>query len=475
MNNFSFKNVGILFVFLFSTNLAYGFIFNSKGKTAKASEASVEFAESEFADDLNDTDQKSLEDSADASEDSTQYELEVLDNITYEQIEHTFDTIGILPKDFSRMLDCLLHSWMVNQAQKPECIPSSEPVVVSDALYKERLQRLPHIIEMPYNSLVRTMIEVYTNKRGRQLEYMLGISDYYFPIFEQALDANNMPLELKYLPVIESALNTKAVSHMGATGLWQFMIATGRSYGLEINSLVDERMDPIKSTNAAIRFLKDLYSVYGDWHLAIAAYNCGPGNVNKAIRRSDGKRDFWAIYPYLPRETRGYVPIFIAANYAMNYAGEHNICPAKVEIPILVDTIMVTDRVHFEQISAILNISIEEIRTLNPQYRRDVIPGDLKAYSLCLPLQYANAYIENSDLIFAYKADELINNRRKEVEVYRSSTSGGSGNLVYHRVKSGETLSHIAMKYGTSVSKIRSWNNISGSRINVGQRIKIYR
>ncbi|NDV46920.1 LysM peptidoglycan-binding domain-containing protein [Paludibacter sp. 221] len=386
-----------------------------------------------------------------------------------------FDTTGVIPDNFDYMLDYMLHSWVVQRSQKPECNGNGEIVQTSDSLYIRRLASLPHVIEMPYNKLVRNLIETYTDKKRTQLEYMLGISEYYFPIFEQALEANKLPLELKYLPVIESALNTKAVSPMGATGLWQFMIGTGRLYGLEINSLVDERMDPIKSTNAAIRFLKDLYSVYGDWHLAIAAYNCGPGNVNKAIRRAGGKRDFWEIYPFLPRETRGYVPVFIAANYAMNFNEQHNICPAKVEMPVLTDTIMVSNRIHLEQVASILNIPIEQIRTLNPQYRRDIIPGDIQPYALCLPLQYASAYIENCDSICQYRADELVNNRRKEIEIYRASAPGGSGNLIYHKVKTGDTLSGIAVKYGTSASRIRSWNNLSGSRIYTGQRLKIYK
>lgn len=451
--------------------------FNSKKKTAKEAKNTIVELVEELEVNIEET--ENVEETADLLEiDTIESELGIPDTIAADSIRDNFafDHNDALPENFTYMLDYLLHSWMLNQSKKPDCTPNPYYThsSASDTLYKNRLARLPHIIEMPFNPYVRTMIEVYT-KNSRQLEYMLGISDYYFPIFEQALEANNLPLELKYLPVIESALNTKAVSRMGATGLWQFMISTGRLYGLEINSLIDERMDPVKSTNAAIRFLKDLYSVYGDWHLAIAAYNCGPGNVNKAIRRSGGKRDFWEIYPHLPRETRGYVPIFIAANYAMNYAGEHNICPAKVDMPLLVDSIMIKDRIHFEQISATIDIPIDLIRTLNPQYRHDIIPGDIKPYSLYLPLQYTSAFIENSDSICAYRADELVNNRRKEIEVRQAASPGTSGNLIYHKVKSGETLSHIAMKYGTSVSKIRSWNNISGSRINIGQRLKIYK
>ncbi len=386
-----------------------------------------------------------------------------------------FDTISTLPDDLNHLLDRMVEVWVETRTQLPDCVDDTAQVTVSDSLYKARLAALPHVIELPYNGYVRSMIEVYTERKRDLLSYMLGMSRYYFPIFEQALDTRDMPLELKYLPAIESALNVKAVSPMGAAGLWQFMISTGRLYGLEINGLIDERMDPVKSTDAATRFLKDLYKVYGDWNLAIAAYNCGPGNVNKAIRRSGGKRDFWAIYRYLPRETRGYVPIFIAANYAMNYAAEHHVCPAEVDVPLVVDTVMVTNRIHFDQLAAVLGVEKEQVRMLNPQYRRDIIPGDIKPYALRLPLQYATAYVEQSDSVCAYKADELINNRRKEVEIYRSSAPGGSGNLIYHKVKSGETLGHIAIRYGTTASKIRQWNNISGSRIYAGQRLRIYK
>ncbi len=385
-----------------------------------------------------------------------------------------FDTVGMQHDDFSHLFDQMVNVWFAARMEQPDCQADSLITPPTDSLYRERLSRLPHLIAMPYNSRVRSMIEMYMGKNRELLSRMLSLSEHYFPLFEQALDARGMPLELKYLPVIESALNATAVSRMGAAGLWQFMVATGRLYGLEINSLVDERMDPAKSTEAAVRFLADLYKMYGDWHLAIAAYNCGSGNVNKAIRRSGGKRDFWAIYHHLPRETRGYVPIFIAANYAMNYAEAHGICPAVGDSPEWIDTVMVTDRIHFEQLSAVLGIPKEKIQMLNPQYRREIIPGDIRPYALRLPLQYATAYVEKSDLVCSYKADELINNRQKEIEIYRSAPPGASGNLVYHRVKSGETLGHIALRYGTSTAKLRQWNNISGSRIYAGQNLKIY-
>ncbi|MDD3077888.1 MAG: transglycosylase SLT domain-containing protein [Paludibacter sp.] len=386
------------------------------------------------------------------------------------------DTSLNVPLDVDNTLDYLLRSWKIEKrAMISECDSSTVPLNIPDSVYIDRLSRMPCLMEMPYNKAVRSFIELYTVRKRRQLEFMMGMSDYYFPIFEQVLGANNLPLELKYLPIIESALNPRVISRMGAAGLWQFMIGTGKMYGLEINSLVDERMDPVKATQAAAKFLNDLYSIYGDWNLVIAAYNCGPGNVNKAIRRSGGKRDYWAIYPYLPAETRGYVPIFIAANYAIHYATKHNLCKAKVEMPVLTDTIMVHERIHLRQVADVLEMPIEEVRLLNPQYRRDIIPGNIHPYSLCLPLTYANNFIDNYKDIVAYKADSLINNRRSEIEIALKTPAapGGSGRVIYYKVKKGETLSHVAIKYGVSITKLKKWNNLKSSKIRIGQRLKI--
>src|SRR5665647_1910566 len=365
--------------------------------------------------------------------------------------EHGVDTTLVIPTDFDNSLDNMLHSWIVRRASTPNCNSSDEIMEVSDSIYKLRLAKMPCLMEMPYNSTIRSYIELYTVKKRRQVEYMMGMSHYYFPLFEQVLGANNMPLELKYLSIIESALNTTIVSRMGAAGLWQLMIATGRMYGLEINSLVDERLSPDKATNAAAHFLKDLYSIYGDWNLVIASYNCGPGNVNKAIRKSGGKRDYWAIYPFLPRETRNYVPIFIAANYTFRYAAEHNMCAAVVNMPLMTDTIMVHQRIHLEQVAAILNLPIEEVRLLNPQYRKDIIPGNIKPYVLCLPLNYVNTFMTKYDEVLAYKADELINTRRSEIEILQVATplaSSGSEKVIYYKVKRGQNLGYVAAKYG---------------------------
>lgn len=384
------------------------------------------------------------------------------------------DTTLTIPDEFDNTLDFMTHSWVIQRAQSSNC-QSSFDVPVSDSICKVRLSKMPYLMEMPYNSTIRSFIDLYTVRKRRQVEYMLGMSEYYFPLFEQVLGANNLPLELKYLSIIESALNTTIVSRMGAAGLWQLMIGTGRMYGLEINSLVDERLSPVKATNAAAHFLKDLYSIYGDWNLVIAAYNCGPGNVNKAVRRAGGKRDYWTIYPYLPKETRGYVPIFIAANYSLHYAADHKLCPAIVNMPTLTDTVMVHQRIHLEQIANVLNLPIEEIRLLNAQYRKDIVPGNIKPYSVCLPLNYANTFIDRYDEIVAYKADSLINNRRTEIEIPQAApiSIGGSGRVTYHKVKKGQTLGGIADRYGVSVAKLKKWNRIHGSTINPGQRLKI--
>jgi membrane-bound lytic murein transglycosylase D len=400
------------------------------------------------------------------------------------------DTTLVVPEEFDNSLDYMLQSWIVKGATKPDCKSNTETATVSDSVYKMRLKKLPYLMEMPYNSTVKAFIELYVVKKRKQMEFMLGMSEYYFPMFEQALAAKKLPLELRNLSIIESALNTTIVSRMGAAGLWQLMINTGRMYGLEINSLVDERLSPVKATNAATRFLKDLYSIYGDWHLVIAAYNCGPGNVNKAIRKSGGKRDYWEIYPYLPRETRGYVPIFIAANYAMHYAKDHNICAATINMPAMTDTVMIRQRIHLEQVANILNLPIEQVKLLNPQYIHNIIPGDIKPYPLCLPIKEISTFSKKFEEITNFKTEELVNTRREEIEIPTSTSTeikdnhrnsrgskkdkvrnaGGKGS---HKVKKGQTLGEIAAKYGVSVKKLKKLNRLKGSTIRAGEKIKI--
>ncbi|MDR1652217.1 MAG: transglycosylase SLT domain-containing protein [Prevotellaceae bacterium] len=382
------------------------------------------------------------------------------------------------PADVLEMLDENLHKWAREKAKyETVCRHADDPNIAPDSVYKDRLKSLPWIMEMPYNSIVRGFIDLYTVRKRRQMEYMLGISKYYFPIFEEALSQKGMPLELKYLPVIESAFNPTAVSSAGAAGLWQFIVPTGRAYGLEINSLVDERLDPIKSTYAATEYLNDLYKIYGDWHIVIAAYNCGPGNVRKAISRSGGKTDYWAMYPYLPAETRGYVPVFIAANYAFEFASQHNLCALIPTLPAITDTIELYERVHFQQIASVINIPYEELKAINPQYRQDIIPGTPdKSYPLRLPMKYIDPFLARYDTIVAYRASELVNNRRDEVEATRHikpTYNSGSGAVRYHTVKRGQTLSTIAARYGVSVSNLKKWNGISGSKLRTGQKLKI--
>lgn len=356
-----------------------------------------------------------------------------------------------------------------------ECTSDTIIAELPDSIYKQRLQALPFIIEVPYNEVVRRYILRYVKHSPRQLASLQRKAQYYFPIFEDILAKHQLPFELCYLPVIESALNPQAHSPAGAAGLWQFMPATGKKYGLEINSLIDERMDPIRSTEAACQFLKALYNVFGDWNLVIAAYNCGPGNVNKAIHRAGGKRDFWSIYPFLPRETRGYLPIFIAASYAMNYAELHGICPAPIEMTMVTDTIVTTQRQHFKQIAANLDISIAELRRLNPQYAHDIIPGG-KEYALCLPIQLAGGYIDQQDSIVAYNAKELIHNRRAEIDLMqRTSIHGGYtvNGVTYYKIKAGDTLSGIATKFRVSVKQLKAWNGLKSDVIREGKTLRI--
>ncbi len=349
---------------------------------------------------------------------------------------------------------------------------------LDDALIIERLGKLPTVIEMPFNSVVKGAIRYYVN-RPQLVENMLGLSLYYMPIFEDALERHKMPLELKYLPVIESALVPTAVSKAGAGGLWQFMPPTAKGMGLEINSLVDQRRDPFLASDAAARYLKQLYQTYNDWSLAIAAYNCGPGNVNKALRRAgDGKHDFWEIYPFLPTETRGYVPTFIAANYIMNYHKDHNISPALARRPLVTDTVHVSRRVHFDQISQVMDIPVAELRALNPQFRTDLIPGDIHPYSLVLPSLQAYAYIVNEDSIVNHNAAKY--SRRGVVEPATGASVGRDARGEYydeevvkwHTVKRGETLSKIARKYGVTVAEIRKYNRV-GKSVKAGKKLKI--
>jgi membrane-bound lytic murein transglycosylase D len=437
-----------------------------------------------------------------------------------------------LPQSMTMELDSLMQLYNAKMYLRPDStcnMPDVNPVYEPD-VYKERLSRLPTIIEMPYNSIVQAFIDRYTGDLRRSVAYMLGAQNFYMPVFEEALDAYGLPLELKYLPVIESALNPKIRSKAGAVGLWQFMMSTAKRYNLTINSLVDERRDIVKSSYAAAHYLSDLYKIYKDWNLVIAAYNCGTDKINKAIRRSHGERDYWRIYPRLPQETRGYVPAFIAANYVMNYYCDHNICPLSIDLPAKTDTVMVDRDIHFEQIAHVLNISIDELEDLNPQYRRDLVNGHSELSSLRLPASLISQFIDMEDSIYAFNAKDY-KPKRSEVEVNDNATYLVKKNQVervpakpeqdkttdsksdndnlqekasssrsrskssrstssrrstkksrskkskeqtkHVTVKSGDTLSEIAERNGTTVKKLRQLNGIKGSSIVTGKKIRV--
>ncbi|MBF6597295.1 MAG: LysM peptidoglycan-binding domain-containing protein [Fermentimonas sp.] len=384
------------------------------------------------------------------------------------------DDAIVYPESMSEKLSDLLGAWQLElSAVNLECM-RGQNITYHDTVYANKLYSIPSVMELSYNQVVKTYIEMYSTRRREQVSYMLALGEYYFPMFEEALDRHGLPLELKYLPVIESALNPIAVSRVGATGLWQFMLKTGKSYGLEVNSLVDERRDPYKSTEAAVRYLKDLYTIYGDWNLVIAAYNCGPGNVNKAIARSGGKRDYWEIYYRLPKETRGYVPAFIAANYIMNHFADHNICPAHNSgSSLTLDTINVSEQIHLEQISGVLNIPLSEIKRLNPQFKSDRIPGNIKSYSLVLPSDKMFAYIDRNDSIINYNRKSYFTHRTYTHGYMDGTNSLNDGNTtdIYYSVRRGDNLSSIARRNGTTISLIKSWNNLNSDRLSVGKKL----
>jgi membrane-bound lytic murein transglycosylase D len=386
---------------------------------------------------------------------------------------------------FDANADSLLNLYYVQESLENESLnptqDASLPIpVFSDSVYRARIEAIPSIAGLTYNELVKRYIEVYTVKRRTQVEVMLGLSDQYFPLFDDIFDYYHVPNEMKYTAIIESALNPRAYSRARAVGLWQFMYGTGRTYGLEVNSLVDERCDPIKSTHAAAKYLSDLHEIYNDWLLALAAYNCGPGNVNKAIRRAGGgKKNFWEIYYYLPKETRGYVPAFIAATYTMNYYKEHNLVPAKIEdFPVTADTIMINKKLHLQQVSDVLGIPIKELRDLNPQYRYDIIPGQIKPYALRLPDSYSLSFIDFKDSIYTYKDSIYLKNNQVNQPTYSTSLPdmpGGDYVKLTYTVKSGDAVGLISQWYGVRTSDLCYWNDIRKNRIRAGQKLAVYK
>ncbi|MBS0010458.1 MAG: transglycosylase SLT domain-containing protein [Bacteroidales bacterium] len=379
-----------------------------------------------------------------------------------------------------KQLDSLTHIWFLSKITRERAADSGryEPITeFPDSVYRERLHNIHSVVNLPYNNIVRNYIHVYTGKKRDKFEIMLGMREYYFPMIEDIFDYYGLPVELKYMAVIESALNPNAVSRVGATGLWQFMYSTGRAYGLTINSVVDERRDPVKSSHAAARYLKDLYNIYNDWALVIAAYNCGPGNVNKAIRRSGNKKDYWEIYYRLPRETRGYLPGYIAATYAMHYYREHNIKPVHVDFTLATDTVMIKRDMHLEQVSAVLDIPLAEIKALNPQYRAMIIPGKSKAMAVTLPISKLGDFISLQDSVASYRAGHYFNPSLKNASPTQSTyippSISGKAKLVY-TVKEGDNLGYIASWYKVGVSDLRYWNNIYRNLIRINQKIAVY-
>ena len=419
------------------------------------------------------------------------------------------------PEAMTYDLDSLLNLYMSKTyLGKPgDCEMTNENPTYPREVYIERLQRIPSVMELAYNDIVQRFIDRYSGRLRYSVSYMLGALNFYLPIFEEALEAYQLPLELKYLPVIESALNPKAVSRAGAGGLWQFMPATAKQYGLTINSLVDERRDPVKSSYAAAHLLSDFYRIFGDWNLVIAAYNCGPQNIKKAIQRhraAKGRtedetitaedKDYWQLYPYLPAETRGYVPAFIAANYIMTYYCEHNICPMTTTLPMQTDTVVVTKNVHLGQIAGALGIDIEQLRALNPEYRHDVIPGLTKASAIKMTVADVGNFIDHEDSVYNYRATEYLTKRavadvnddvptfsRSRRSAYnhrngrrgrnarnargaRASRNSGGTSVT---VRKGQTLSEIAKRNGTTVAKLKQLNGIKGSNIQAGKKLRV--
>ena len=386
------------------------------------------------------------------------------------------DGVGLSPEDYtSEVSDSLLNIWYAHRMASDDTEEFDMDSVrfesnVPDEVYIERLKKMNSFISLPYNDIVKNYIILYSEKMPTKMAHMLGLCQYYMPIFDETFNKHDLPEELKAMAIIESAMNPLAVSRAGAKGMWQFMYATAKMYGLHIDSFVDERMDPFKAADAAARYLQDAYEIFGDWNLAIASYNCGAGNVNKAIRRSGGKRAFWDIWPYLPRETRGYVPAFVGALYAMTYYKEHGIKPEAVEMPIHVDTFKINKQLHLKQIAELTGAPLEELKNLNPQYRHDIIPGNSKEYILRLPYTYTNAFIEHEDSVYTHKYDEFFN-----PTTIKKIQDGADEERIVYVVKNGDYLGRIASRNRCTVAQIKRWNGLKSNNIRVGQRLVIYR
>lgn len=424
---------------------------------------------------------KHVIDSLKAEMEKVQAELKYTDSIAsemlslYAESEAQSSQRPAIEEYTAEVSDSLLNLWYVQKkiAQSEEDYYDMDSVRfesnVPDSVYIDRIKKMNSFITLPYNDIVKNYIIKYSEKMPSSIGKILGLCEYYMPIFQEIFNQYDMPEELRAMAVIESAMNPLATSRVGAKGMWQFMYSTAKSYGLHIDSFVDERVDPIKSAHAAAQYLQDAYEIFGDWNLAIASYNCGAGNVNKAIRRS-GSRAFWDLWPYLPRETRGYVPAFVGALYTMNYYKEHGIRPVAVATPEHVDTFHINKMLHLKQVSELTGAPLEDLKNLNPQYRHEIIPGNDRQYILRIPYKYTNAFLENEDSLYRHKADIYFN----PVTIKKIKEDGDGVRIVY-RVKSGDYLGRIAINHGTTVAKIKKWNNLKSNNIRVGQRLIIYR
>lgn len=414
-------------------------------------------------------------DSLTIKNDSLTYETQFSDSLNLGATAIDSIYSGVIQETGKGNTDSLINVWYEHKTQSYEDAlildldDSNITSNIPDSIYMERLKQMNLFISVPYNENIRKHIIAYTERNRSTLERVLGLAPYYMPQFEEIFEKHDLPIELTAMAIIESALNPVAVSSAKARGMWQFMYSTAKMYGLTINSYIDERYDPIKSGYAAAKYLMDSYKIYGDWALAISSYNCGIGNVNKAIRRANGSKDFWKVYPYLPRETRGYVPAFFAALYTMNYYKEHNMTPKAVSFPNGVDTIKVNKMLHFDQITHFTGISPEELKDLNPQYLHNIIPGtDKEEYILKLPYEYINKFIDSEKEIYTFNKEKLFN-----AATLKSIQNADKPSRIIHKVKSGETVGHIALKYRVKVSDIQRWNNVK-TYIRIGQKLIIY-
>ena len=384
---------------------------------------------------------------------------------------------GLAPEEYTvEVTDSLLNIWYTHQmaAQAEEEIYDMDAVKfasnVPDEVYIERLKKMNSFIQIPYNDIVRNYIIMYSEKMPKKMPYMLGLCKYYMPIFEEIFDQYELPVELKAMAIIESAMDPRAESRVGAKGMWQFMYQTAKIYDLHVDSFVDERMDPVKSCEAAAQYLLDAYNMFGDWNLAIASYNCGAGNVQKAIKRAGGSRKFWDIWPYLPKETRSYVPAFVGALYTLEYYKEHGLKPEAVGMPAGIDTLVINKQLHLKQVSEMTGAPLDQLKNLNPQYRHEIIPGHEREYILRLPYQYTSDFIELEDTIYKHKAEIFF-----DPVAIKKIKDAGDGVRIIHKVKNGEYLGKIASKYHVSVAKIKKWNNLKNDNIRAGQNLVIYR